>query len=67
MHGALRCLTLLFGDLDDIVVPKLAPVLFPCSHTIVSFPQIYDEPLLTKSIFNSLCLHFLVGCDGWCI
>uniref|UniRef100_A0A6N2MT69 Uncharacterized protein n=1 Tax=Salix viminalis TaxID=40686 RepID=A0A6N2MT69_SALVM len=35
VHGALRCLALL----DDIVVPTRVPVLFPCSHTIVSSPQ----------------------------
>ncbi|KAJ4837415.1 hypothetical protein Tsubulata_022493 [Turnera subulata] len=36
VHGALRCLSLLSGDLDDTVVPSLIPVLFPCLHTIVS-------------------------------
>ena len=40
VHGALRCLALLSGDLDDTVVPKLVPVLFPCLHTIVSSPQV---------------------------
>ena len=47
---------------DDTVESELVHVLFPCSHTIVSSPQIYD-----KSAFNSLCLHFHVGCDDWCI
>lgn len=50
VHGALRCLALLSGDLDDTVVPKLVPVLFPCLHTIVSSPQIYDKPLRTKAL-----------------
>ncbi|KAK9276415.1 hypothetical protein L1049_005948 [Liquidambar formosana] len=50
VHGALRCLALLSGDLDDTVVPKLVPVLFPCLHTIVSSPQFYDKPLRTKAL-----------------
>lgn len=40
VHGALRCLALLSGDLDDTMVPTLVPVLFPCLHTIVSSPQV---------------------------
>ncbi|KAE9446082.1 hypothetical protein C3L33_22005, partial [Rhododendron williamsianum] len=50
VHGALRCLALLSGDLDDTVVPKLVPVLFPCLHTIVSSPQIYDKILRAKAL-----------------
>ena len=40
VHGALRCLALLSGDLDDKTVPALVPVLFPCLLTIVSSPQV---------------------------
>lgn len=50
VHGALRCLALLSGDLDDTVVPQLVPVLFPCLHTIVSSPQFYDKSLRTKAL-----------------
>ncbi|KAJ0037329.1 hypothetical protein Pint_23386 [Pistacia integerrima] len=50
VHGALRCLALLSGDLDDTMVPKLVPVLFPSLHTIVSSPQTYDKYLRTKAL-----------------
>ncbi|XAR55875.1 hypothetical protein NMG60_11036107 [Bertholletia excelsa] len=50
VHGALRCLALLSGDLDDMVVPTLVPVLFPCLHTIVSSPQIYDKTSRAKAL-----------------
>ncbi|XP_043813224.1 importin-9 isoform X2 [Manihot esculenta] len=50
VHGALRCLALLSGDLDDTMVPTLVPVLFPCLHTIVSSPQIYNNYLRAKAL-----------------
>ncbi|XP_048228952.1 importin-9 isoform X4 [Ricinus communis] len=50
VNGALRCLALLSGDLDDTVVPTLIPVLFPCLHTIVSSPQMYDNYLRMKAL-----------------
>ncbi|KAF3430975.1 hypothetical protein FNV43_RR25705 [Rhamnella rubrinervis] len=50
VHGALRCLALLSGDLDDKVVPTLVPVLFPCLLSIVSSPQAYDKYLRTKAL-----------------
>lgn len=50
VHGALRCLALLSGDLDDTVVPTLVPVLFPCLYTVVSSPQIYDKNLRAKAL-----------------
>ncbi|XP_061986940.1 uncharacterized protein LOC133705642 [Populus nigra] len=50
VHGALRCLALLSGDLDDTVVPTLVPVLFPCLLTIVSSPQNYDNYLRMKAL-----------------
>ncbi|KAI5678745.1 hypothetical protein M9H77_09695 [Catharanthus roseus] len=50
VHGALRCLALLSADLDDKMVPKLLPLLFPCLHGIVSSPQVYDTFLRTKAL-----------------
>ncbi|CAK9157331.1 unnamed protein product [Ilex paraguariensis] len=50
VHGALRCLALLSADLDDMVVPTIVPALFPCLHSIVSSPQIYEKPLRTKAL-----------------
>ncbi|KAJ8548086.1 hypothetical protein K7X08_021322 [Anisodus acutangulus] len=50
VHGALRCFALVSADLDDKMVPKLVPVLFPCLHTIVSSPQIYEKPLRMKAL-----------------
>ncbi|CAN4121948.1 unnamed protein product [Withania somnifera] len=50
VHGALRCFALVLADLDDNMVPKLVPVLFPCLHTIVSSPQIYEKPLRMKAL-----------------
>ncbi|XP_050223595.1 uncharacterized protein LOC126673482 [Mercurialis annua] len=50
VNGALRCLALLSGDLDDTMVPTLVPILFPCLHTIVSSPQIYDKYLRAKAL-----------------
>ncbi|GMH26202.1 hypothetical protein Nepgr_028045 [Nepenthes gracilis] len=50
VHGALRCLALLSGDLDDNVVPTLVPILFPCLHSIVSSPQIFDKSILAKAL-----------------
>ncbi|XP_043701110.1 importin-9 isoform X2 [Telopea speciosissima] len=65
VRGGLRCLALLSGDLDDTVVPKLVPVLFPCLHTIVSSPQIYDKHLRAKalSIVHS-CTSILGAMSG---
>ncbi|XP_010532428.1 PREDICTED: importin-9 [Tarenaya hassleriana] len=50
VNGALRCLALLSGDLDDNVVPSLVPVLFPCLHAVVSSPQSYDTYLRGKAL-----------------
>ncbi|KAG9453726.1 hypothetical protein H6P81_006630 [Aristolochia fimbriata] len=35
--GALICLALISGDLDDKLVPKLIPALFPCNTIVSSF------------------------------
>ncbi|XP_021910212.1 importin-9 [Carica papaya] len=41
VYGALRCLALVSGDLDDKVVPSLIPVLFPCLYTIIYVSNVY--------------------------
>nr|XP_043606256.1 importin-9 [Erigeron canadensis] len=65
VNGALRCLALVCADLDDKLVPRIIPVLFPCLHAIVSSPQIYDKPLRTKalSIVHS-CISMLGVMSG---
>ncbi|OMO72275.1 hypothetical protein COLO4_27721 [Corchorus olitorius] len=50
VHGGLRCLALLSGDLDDTMIPTLVPVLFPCLYTIVSSSQTYNKYLRTKAL-----------------
>ncbi|KAL2542771.1 ARM repeat superfamily protein [Abeliophyllum distichum] len=50
VHGALRCLALLSSDMDDKLVPKIVPVLFPCLHAIVSSPHNYDKYLRSKAV-----------------
>ncbi|XWS69546.1 hypothetical protein CRYUN_Cryun04dG0187900 [Craigia yunnanensis] len=50
VHGALRCLALLSGDLDDKMIPTLVPVLFPCLYIIVSSSQTYNKYLRTKAL-----------------
>ncbi|PPD96009.1 hypothetical protein GOBAR_DD06994 [Gossypium barbadense] len=50
IHGGLRCLALLSGDLDDTMIPTLVPVLFPCLYTIVSSSQTYNKYLRTKAL-----------------
>ncbi|KZV50076.1 importin-9 [Dorcoceras hygrometricum] len=50
VHGAIRCLALISSDMDDKMVPKLIPVLFPSLLTIVSSPQIYDKCLRSKTL-----------------
>ncbi|OMO75449.1 hypothetical protein CCACVL1_16170 [Corchorus capsularis] len=50
VHGGLRCLALLSGDLDDTMIPTLVPVLFPCLYTIVSSSQTYNKYLQTKAL-----------------
>ncbi|VFQ95349.1 unnamed protein product [Cuscuta campestris] len=66
VHGALRSLVLLSADLDDKVVPQLVPVLFPCLHTIVSSPQIYDKALQKKAIsIVYACISMLGTMSGF--
>lgn len=40
VHGALRCLALFSGDLDDVQLPPLIPVLFPSLYTIVTSTEV---------------------------
>lgn len=61
VHGALRCLALLTSDMDDKMVPKIVPVLFPCFHTILSSPQIYDKFLRSKAITIAYNCISIVG------
>ncbi|XP_020110615.1 importin-9 isoform X3 [Ananas comosus] len=65
VHGALRCLALLSSDLDDTVVPKLVPSLFPHLHTIISSPHLYENSLRAKalSIVHS-CISVLGSMSG---
>lgn len=61
VHGALKCLALLSGDLDDKVVPTLVPVLFPSMLIIVSSPQVcflVDLVLKLNSLSNISGLDF---------
>ncbi|KAI3976156.1 hypothetical protein MKX01_028139 [Papaver californicum] len=50
VRGAMRCLALVAGDLDDTTVPSLVPVLFPCLYTIISSSQIYDKVLRVRAL-----------------
>ncbi|MQL84216.1 hypothetical protein Taro_016714 [Colocasia esculenta] len=65
VRGALRCLALLSDDLDDTVVPKLVPILFPQLHRIVSSPNCYEKALRDKalSIVHS-CISVLGSMSG---
>lgn len=50
VRGALRCLALFSGDLDDKLLPKLVPVLFPCLYTIASSPNVYDSSMRRRAL-----------------
>eukprot|EP01018_Ginkgo_biloba_P014674 Gb_41282 [translate_table: standard] len=50
VRGALRCLALFSGDLDDKLLPKLVPLLFPCLHTIVSSTNVYDSSMRRRAL-----------------
>ncbi|XP_072973182.1 uncharacterized protein [Typha angustifolia] len=65
VRGALRCLALLSGDLDDRLVPEIVPTLFPYLHTIISSPQLYEKSLRAKalSIIHS-CISILGSMSG---
>ncbi|XP_022968377.1 importin-9-like isoform X2 [Cucurbita maxima] len=48
VHGGLRCLALLSGELDCEMIPRLVPALFPHLFSIVSSP----EGLMILQIFG---------------
>ncbi|XP_022957048.1 importin-9 [Cucurbita moschata] len=50
VHGGLRCLALLSGELDCEMIPRLIPSLFPHLLSIVSSTEIYDKYLRTKAL-----------------
>ncbi|TYK09061.1 importin-9 isoform X1 [Cucumis melo var. makuwa] len=50
VHGGLRCLALLSGELDCEMIPRLVPALFPHLLSIVSSPEMYDKYLQTKAL-----------------
>ncbi|KGN52025.1 importin-9 isoform X1 [Cucumis sativus] len=50
VHGGLRCLALLSGELDCEMIPRLVPALFPHLLSIVSSPEMYDKYLRTKAL-----------------
>ncbi|KAE8657393.1 importin-9-like isoform X2 [Hibiscus syriacus] len=65
LHGGLRCLALLSGDLDDTIIPTLVPVLFPRLYTIVSSAQTYNKYLCTKALsIVYVCTSMLGAMSG---
>jgi hypothetical protein len=56
VHGALRCLALFAGDLDDIQLPPLIPVLFPALYSIVSASEVwsFSDTFLQSCDFSGL-------------
>lgn len=62
VHGALRCLALLSGDLDDKVVPTLVPILVPSMLTIVSSPQVCFNLIFSVNwTFQAIFLQWIFG------
>ncbi|XP_078159588.1 ARM repeat superfamily protein isoform X1 [Carex rostrata] len=65
VRGALRCLALLSGDLDDVSVPKLMPELFPSMHKIISSPEMYEKILRAKAVsIVHACISVLGSMSG---
>ncbi|XP_020590450.1 importin-9 isoform X2 [Phalaenopsis equestris] len=65
VHGALKCLDLLSGELDDALVPKLLPALFPHLHSIISSPHLYEKSLRTKALaIVHSCISVLGSMSG---
>ncbi|KAJ4816684.1 Importin-9 [Rhynchospora pubera] len=65
VRGALRCLALLSGDLDDASVPKLVPELFPSLHKIISSPELYEKSLRAKALsIAHACISVLGSMSG---
>lgn len=65
VRGALRCLALISDDLDDTLVPRMVPALFPYLHTIIASPHMYEKSLRAKalSIVHS-CISVLDSMSG---
>ncbi|KAG0466448.1 hypothetical protein HPP92_018028 [Vanilla planifolia] len=61
VHGALKCLSLLSGELDDTLVPKLLPALYPYLHTIICSPHLYEKALRSKAL---LIVHSCISVLG---
>uniref|UniRef100_A0A7I4DD79 Importin N-terminal domain-containing protein n=1 Tax=Physcomitrium patens TaxID=3218 RepID=A0A7I4DD79_PHYPA len=61
VHGALRCLALFAGDLDDVQLPPLVPVLFPALFAIVTSKDAYDSSLRRRAL---IILHSCISTLG---
>ncbi|KAI5081597.1 hypothetical protein GOP47_0001340 [Adiantum capillus-veneris] len=61
VNGALKCLSLFAGDLDDIHVPRLVPILFPSLYIIVSTPQAYGPSMRRRAL---IILHGCISTLG---
>ncbi|MCO5588834.1 hypothetical protein L7F22_042794 [Adiantum nelumboides] len=61
VNGALKCLSLFSGDLDDIHVPRLVPILFPSLYMIVSTPQAYGPSMRRAAL---IILHGCISTLG---
>eukprot|EP00250_Pteridium_aquilinum_P006987 c16793_g1_i1 orf=84-3179(-) len=61
VNGALKCLSLFSGDLDDIHVPQLVPILFPSLFTIVSSSHAYGPPMRRRAL---IILHGCISTLG---
>ncbi|KAH7416171.1 hypothetical protein KP509_14G078800 [Ceratopteris richardii] len=61
VNGALKCLSLFSGDLDDMHVPQLVPILFPSLYMIVSTPQAYGQSMRRKAL---IILHGCISTLG---
>lgn len=61
VNGALKCLALFSGDLDDIHIPQLVPILFPSLFNIVSLPHAYGPSLRRRAL---IILHSCVSTLG---
>ncbi|KAJ7556791.1 hypothetical protein O6H91_05G098700 [Diphasiastrum complanatum] len=61
MRGALRCLSLFAGDVDDAHMPSLVPVLFPSLYAIVSSEKAFEPAMRRRAL---MILHSCVATLG---
>lgn len=54
VNGALRCLALFAGDLDDVQLPPLVPVLFPALFAIVTSVEVSSSHFLHLAASSAL-------------